>query len=304
MAITRSGPVTRDTSTVALGLAKILIGPYQANVTQNQPVLDQTLNSLGALSNTDFTSNVDYWRLESGFPLMEDMTIPLRETAQLECGMKEIKPWNLAIARGLDPSGVSDAHAVSVTKTTAAGTIDDAMEISVPNATGVDEEWVVVFDASSGYVVYGRESGIVQDATDADGSISSSFTAVDSSDNDLFTIPANYFTGTWSENDTFVFRTYSQGGYNDNHDGTINLGSIKAPDYVRMEAIYTYPNQQNHMYIIFPRCQVTSSMELSLAVEDNAVVSITIESKRADSGVQDISTNIWNSAPLGTISFD
>jgi hypothetical protein len=70
-----------------------------------------------------------------------------------------------------------------------------------------------------------------------------------------------------------------------------------------MEAIYTYPNQTNHMYIIFPRAQVTSSMDLSFAQEDNANVPITIESKRADSEVSG-GDAAWDNSPLGRIYFD
>jgi len=304
MAIQRSGPVTRDTSTVALGLARILVGPCLTNVDQRDPVLDQNMNSLGALNSTSFTSNIEFWSYMSGFPRMEDITIPLSETAQLECEFKEVKPWNLAIARGLDPAGTSEAHALNVTSTTASGTVDSTLEISVPNATGVDDEWVVVFDATSGYSVYGRNSGVVQDVVDAVGSISSDFTAVNSSDEELFTIPANFFTGTWAENETFIFRTYSQGSFTDNHSGEIKLGTFKTPEYVRMEAIYTYPNQQNHMYIIFPRCQVVSSLDLSFAAEDNANVPITIQSKRADSSIDVITSSVWDDSPLGAIKFD
>ena len=193
----RTGPVTKDTSTIALGLAKILVGDFSANISERSQVLDQTNDSLGALNSTNFTSNVEYWRLTSGFPQLEDMVLPLSETAQLECEFKELHPRNLAYARGLDASS----------------------------------------------------------------------------------------------------------GYDDAHSGEIPLGTIKAPSYVRMEAIYTYPNKINHMYIIFPRAQVTSSMELSFNAEDNTNVPITIEAKRADSGVSG-GDAVWDDSPLGRIYFD
>ncbi len=197
MAITRSGPVTKDTSTVALGLAKILVGKSSDNIAEKDQVLDQHDDSLGALNSTSFTSEVEYWRLESGFPLLEDLTIPLRESASLECEFKELHPRNLAYARGVDASE----------------------------------------------------------------------------------------------------------GYGDAHSGEIPLGTIKEPAFVRMEAIYTYPNHTNHMYIVFPRAQVTSSMELSFEMEDNANVPITFESKRADSGISG-GDEIWDEMPLGRIFFD
>lgn len=193
----RTGPLTKDTSTIALGLAKILVGPSSSNISEKSQVLDSTADSLGALNSTSFTSNVEYWKLTSGFPQLEDMTLPLSETAQLDCEFKELHPRNLAYARGIDAST----------------------------------------------------------------------------------------------------------GYEDNHSGEIPLGTIAAPDYVRMEAIYTYPNKTNHMYIIFPRAQVTSSVELSFNAEDNTNVPITVESKRSDSGVSG-GDAAWDSMPLGRIYFD
>jgi hypothetical protein len=197
MAVTRTGPVTKDTSTVALGLAKILVGASAANIGTTTQVLDQTNDSLGALNSSNFTSNVEYWRLMSGFPELEDMSLPLSETAALECEFKEINPRNLAFARGLDAST----------------------------------------------------------------------------------------------------------GYDNNHSGEIGLGNMVAPAFVRAEAVYTYPNGTNHMYIIFPRANVTSSTELSFNASDNANVPITIESKRSDSDVSGGSA-VWDSMPLGRIYFD
>lgn len=202
--LTRSGPVTRNAHSVALGLAKILIGKATVNIASTNQVLNETTDSLGALNSTNFVSEIEYWKLESGFPQLEDLSIPLRETARLECEFKEVTLRNLAIARGIDADTENYPHAT---------------------------------DAGVG------------------------------------------------ENDE------------------INLGSIKAPDYVRMEAIYTYPDQQHRMVIVFPRANVTSSVELSLAAEDNTNVPITIEAKRGDSGTEG-GDAAWDTAPLGRIFFE
>ena len=193
----RTGPVTKDTSTVALGLAKILIGDSAGNITTKTQCLDQSADSLGALNSSSFTSNVEYWSLMSGFPQQEDMSLPLSETAQLDCEFKEVHPRNLAFARGIDASS----------------------------------------------------------------------------------------------------------GYTDNHSGEIPLGALKSPAFVRAEAIYTYPNGDNHMYIIFPRANVTSSVELSFNESDNANVPITISAKRADSDVSG-GDSTWDEMSLGRIYFD
>jgi hypothetical protein len=105
----RTGPVTKDTTTVALGLAQIRVGLSATYIDDTVPRLAAG-DSIGALANTKFTGNIEYYRLESGFPLLEDAIFPLRESASLECAFKELTPKNFALARGLDPSGYTDAH--------------------------------------------------------------------------------------------------------------------------------------------------------------------------------------------------
>ncbi|MFA5394421.1 MAG: hypothetical protein WC346_00195 [Methanogenium sp.] len=193
MALTRTGPLTKNPQAVALGLAQIRIGPAAANVASVDPVL-LAANSIGALANTKYTGKVDYWKLESGFPLLEDFTLPIREASSLECSFKELTIANLALARGIDPSDF------------------------------------------------------------------------------------------------------------DEYDVSIALGGLVAPEYIRMEAIYTFPDNNSQMVIVFPRANVTSSMELDLKAEDAATVPITFEAKRADSGVTG-GNAVWDEMPLGTIVF-
>jgi len=189
----RSGPVTTDTSTIALGLAQIRVGSSSANIASPNPVLTSN-DSIGALANTKFTGNTDWYKLESGFPLIEDYTVPIREACMLECAFKEITPKNMALAHGTDVS-----------------------------------------------------------------------------------------SGTYLA-----------------HSGEIALGGRTAPDYIRMEAVYTYPNGSNTMTIIFPRGQVSANVEMDLAAEDAAAVPIVFESKNASSDVSG-GNAIWDDKPLGSI---
>ena len=197
MALTRSGPLTINPKAVALGLAQIRVGSAASNISDAGSAL-AAAKSIGALASTKFTGKTDYWKLESGFPLLEDYTLPIREACSLECGFKEISMANLALARGLDREDY-----------------DDYEEYSVAN---------------------------------------------------------------------------------------ISLGGLVAPTFVRMEAIYTFPDNQSQMVIIFPRANVVSSMEIDMKAEDAAVVPITFEAKRADSGVVG-GDAAWNDMPLGTIIF-
>jgi hypothetical protein len=105
----RKGPVTKDTTAVALGLAQIRVAAYGAKLTRTYPALTSS-DSMGAMANTKFSGNVEYYRLESGFPLLEDAIFPLRESAALECAFKELTPKNMAIARGLSPTAYTTAH--------------------------------------------------------------------------------------------------------------------------------------------------------------------------------------------------
>lgn len=89
-------------------------------------------------------------------------------------------------------------------------------------------------------------------------------------------------------------------GYDEAHSGEVALGGRTAPAYVRMEAVYTYPDGTNKMYIIFPRAQVKSSLEVDLQSEDAAAVPVTFESMNASSDVSG-GNAVWDEKPLGRI---
>lgn len=300
----RSGPMTKDTSTIPLGLAQIRVGDSATNIASAIAVL-LSAASIGALANTKFTGNVDYWKLESGFPLLEDLSIPIREAASLECAFKELTPYNLALARGIDPAGAVSALEAFLDKVTTAGTTDVAKSIAVDDDPGpVDDVWTVVFLTATTYKVYGQDTGHIQDGV-ADGDTTLIFEPENGVDL-YFTIPADFFTGTWAAEETYTFRTssyHSAGAYDSPHSGSINLGNLAAPEFIRMEAVYTYPNQINHMYVIFPRANVTSSVEVDWASEDTIASPLIFEGKRADEDVVG-GDAAWNDAPIGIIIFD
>jgi len=193
----RTGPTTKDTTTVPLGLAQIRIGESAALIGQIRPILSAS-DSIGALANTKLTLNQEFYKLESGYPLLEDAVFPLRESAMLECSFKELTPANMALAKGKDP-------------------------------------------ASSDYAAA--------------------------------------------------------------HTGVLKLGDLSTPVYVRMEAVYTFPDGTNTMTIIFPRAQVTSAPEVDFQQEEVAAVPISIEAKRADSEMSGGHV-AWDSQPLGRIYWD
>lgn len=134
-----TGPTTKDTTTVALGLAQIRIGASAANLTKQHPVLVAS-NSIGALANTKFVGNAEFFKLESGYPMLEDAVFPLRESAALECAFKEMTPFNLALARGLDPTDAaySNAHTGSIKLGTLAASVSIRMEAIYTYPDGVN----------------------------------------------------------------------------------------------------------------------------------------------------------------------
>jgi len=108
--MSRQGPVTKDTSTIAIGLMQIRVGVSATHIAAPTPALSSS-DSIGALASTKFVGNTDWYKLESGFPLIEDYTVPIREGAALECAFKELTPYNMALANGIDPSGsYADVH--------------------------------------------------------------------------------------------------------------------------------------------------------------------------------------------------
>jgi len=195
----RSGPVTINTDALALGFAQIRVGSSSDNIADIQPALAAS-DSIGALANTTWRGPTDWYKHESGFPLIEDFTTPIREAAQLECAFEEITPANVALALGHDPN-------------------------------------------ASPY---------------------SSMTS---------------------------------------HSGEVPLGGRTAPDYVRMEAKYTYPSGTDYMYIIFPRAQVSASPEMALAAEDASAVTVMFEAKASDSNVTD-GNAVWDDKALGRIHWE
>lgn len=190
-----SGPITRDTSTLQLGLAQIRVGASATNIGQINPVFTAN-DSIGSLADTKFTGNTTYFEHKSGFPQKTDYSIAISEEAALECSFEEIKPFSIAMANGLDPSS----------------------------------------------------------------------------------------------------------GYTMNHSGEVPLGGKVSPSYVRMEAMYTFPNGTNYMHIIFPRAQVKSSLELSFEKESNSKVPVTFSSTLASSDVSG-GSSVWDNKPLGRIMF-
>lgn len=190
------GPKTVNTSSLALGLAQVRVVASASNIGYSYPVAISS-DSVGSLTKTTFTGNTEWWEHFSGFPLLKDHSIPIKEEAMLAAEYEEISPYNVALANGID-------------------------------------------------------------ATD--------------------------------------------GSYSGTHSGEIALGGKTSPAYVRMEAVYTFPNGSNYMTIIFPRAQIKSNLELDLQAEDSAKPGMEFSSNTSDSDNAD-GHACWDGKPLGVIQF-
>lgn len=97
----------------------------------------------------------------------------------------------------------------------------------------------------------------------------------------------------------------TDGGYASAHSGEVALGGRCTPEYIRAEAIFTYPQcaVTQHLYVIFPRAQIKSDVEIDFQAENAANVPITIESQRADSTVSG-GNAAWDAKPLGRMYWD
>ena len=98
----QTGPLTKNTSQLALGMAQIRVGPSIANIGTVAVALTSG-QSIGAVASTRLTLTREYYKHEAGFPLLEDAQIPIRENAQLEAAFEEINAYNMMLTAGKDP---------------------------------------------------------------------------------------------------------------------------------------------------------------------------------------------------------
>lgn len=296
-----TGPRTKNTANIAIGLSQLRIGNSAANISTTTPVLTSA-DSIGALADISYSFNKEYYDHYSGFPQVKDLVIPTRGDEMITCSFEEITPELLAMAQGIDPSAagsswVGDAYTV-VSSTS--GTRNAADDID----GGADAEfdtYRVVFLTATTYSVFSDSRGKLTGDQTGEGDTTTLSTFTDGT-TELLAIPSGFFTGTWAADDVFSF-AMTKAGYDSATSGEILLGNISAPDYIRVEAAYVFPTSTFEMVVVFPRAQCrTDSGELAFSVDSAAAVSVTYESTPADSTVTGGHAN-WDSAPLGKIVF-
>ena len=291
----RFGPVTKNAKTIPLGMAQIRIGKASTNIATPAAVLNST-NSIGALASTKWTSQIDKWTFESGWPLLQDIEYPIREGSIMEAAFHEITPFNMALTRGIDPFGDTSATVTELQSNTSAGTTTGT--ISPDDDGGVSDDFTFVFDGSGGFECYGAVSGHV-----GTGTITVLFEP-DNSGNPYFSVPANYFDSGFILDDTYVIRTtaFAAGttAYANDRSGEIYLGALRAFEMIRMEAVYTFPDGLSWIVFVFPQATAAGNSELDFQKEDAPAVPISFNSKRSDSGIVG-GHSTWDDRPLGWV---
>ena len=288
-------PITKNTGDIVLGKFQIRVGSSSAHISSTTPVLTNA-DSIGSVDSVSFARNLETYQHSSGFPEKIDLTIPTSEENILTVAFDEINPRNLAIASGIDTTTAgTDWEGTAFKAISDSGTYSLALTID-GDADAESDVYRVIFTSATDYEVFSDTRGQLA-GTGAVGS-SSAFTDGSAA---LFTIPANFFTGTWAADDTFKFEMRKQ-GFDSNISGTIPLGALRSPEYVRVEAILIAPNRQKSMYVIFPRAQITQDGEFAPGVDTAATLTMNISSSAAGSDVAG-GDAVWDGSDAGVIGF-
>lgn len=295
-----------------MGMMQIRVGDSASNIAQVVPVLTAA-NSLGAMAETKFGNPNELHEFKSGFPERLDKTLPISEDLTVGCTFKELNPFNFALAKGLNPLDTVAAR-VSVAGSTinsTSGTISSTAEITVDQLGGVvTDTWTVFFTGATAGSIIGEKTGHVHDFAALDTAMAP--TNADAGGEEYFNIAADYFTGTWEADDTYTFQTFEKvdaaGAFPaDAWTGGIGFGSMSTPAIMRVEAVFTYPDETHTFTIILPRAQASSSIDLPVGNEEVAVP-IEFKALSADDSVSG-GDAAWNSnpgsgiGPLGRLYF-
>ena len=287
---------------VMIGEWEIRIGPWEPYIDVETIALNNADHSIGGVSDQAISNTKEFHKIMHDFPQTEAGSIPLSEKLEISLSSREFNPKIIGLAAGLNPFAAVDAAFSEVAKQSAAGTYDDA-EISFDNDGTINDTWTFIFDSATAYKCYGNVTGHVQDGG-SDGLTTAVF-APDNGTNVYFTLSASFFTGTWAAGDTLVLKTtpYVAAGESlpgeIGSGGEIKFGNTLAPVFLRCEGIFTFPIGGTFLYLVIPRCQIESSVELSASPTDEAKAPWVISAKDASSAVSGISTTLWNDKKMG-----
>ena len=304
-----NSPTVRDIDAIAMGKFDIRLDSTATYIAQVTAQLTKTAHSIGAIADQAIAGEKEFHQVMHDFPQKSAGTIALSEMFNIEVSPREITPFTLGLAQGLDPFGVTAAAYSEIKHDSAAGTYTEA-KLTFPDNTGTisDRFTFVFYDATHFYCISSRD-GLVQDGS-SDGEIGVLFAP----DNAVvgavtyFSLATDFFAGTWAAGESLVIdaTAYKAAGADLPNTvgagGSIALGNISSPVFLRCEAHLDFPNGTDKMYIILPRIQIESPTSLSTSVSDEASTPMVISAKSADSSVSG-GNAVWDSMPYGRIYF-
>ena len=294
------GAIIQEVGNIAIGEMQIRVAPAASHIATITAALSSS-DSIGGAAGTKFTNAVEFKSIVSGYPEIEAGVLPVKESFAIECAFREFSPKNFALAKGLDPFANVAATIIAGTEVTTSGTMTG--DLAVDDLGGVlNGEFTVVFDSATTFRVFEATLGLLHTAAALDVEAA----PTDGSSHEYFSIPADFFTGTWATDESFSFITtaYEAGtsAYADAYVGTIGLGSMAAPKFVRVEGYYEFPNKEHAIDIIITRAQVTSSIDAGFSATDETNAPLNFGAKGASSDVSG-GNAVWDSMPLGRIVF-
>lgn len=262
------GPTTKNVADRAIGLWNVRVGPSAPYIATVTPVLT-TDYSVGSLASCKTTINREFYAFESGTPKQLDGQEVTRVSATIEAAFQELSPHNFSIALGQSPFEAIDASAGEGESNTAAGTTDGALEISANNDGTVTDTFIVHFTAANEGVILGLATGQVHSFSDLTTAMEP-----DNGGSPYFSIPANFFTGTWAAGETYTFSTVAYSAAENvpgsNSNAALAIGLSDTPAYLRIEARQEFADGRVSV-IILPRAQAASAVDWTPAEQESSV---------------------------------
>lgn len=280
----------------------IFMGLFDVRIGKSAPYIDQegtiftNANSVGGLADCSIQNPVEFHDILGGWPESIIGKIPMKEDFLINCGLRELTGMTLALSKGIDPFSEIGATISVIGQKSTLGTTSGTITVDDVEAP-LNETYICLFDGT-GYEVVAATAGVGHVGLCA--TLDIAFTPVDGDTKELFSIPADFFTGTWVDGDTFTFRTTQFAEGTDVYSqwaGRIKCGNIVAPKTLRAEVVYPFPNGAYELVAVAPMVKVTSNIDLSFGKEEGKLAT-TIQASPAHSGVSG-GHSIWDTQKLG-----
>ena len=297
------GPTPKNPNSIVIGKAQLRLGKSLPHIGIATPVFTAA-DTMGGLGSTKFNVTAEFYEYLAGFPENTYLKIPTKVTGSWECTLDEQRPKNWALLTGKDPFNDVTAKVIVPVDAvkSAAGTVSGA-SITVDNDGGVvSDTFIVHFTGAAAGSIYGIKTGKIHTFT----ALTSAMAPVntDAGTDKYFTIPADFFTGTWADGDQFTFQTtaFVSGTdlYDDDFAATIGIGAIKTPPVFRLEAWQEFPDGEHEFLMVNPRVQPEMTVDADFTNSAHITPTIKFNFLPAHSGING-GNAVWDTQPFGVM---